>query len=184
MSETEKTSFSLPFQAQWSDMDQNGHMRTTAYLTAAENSRTQYFAAHGFSMQEFTRLAVGPVIQTDEIRYRSELLLHDSAILEVRLAGISPDGARFSLSNNFVRDDGRVVCKVTTVGGWLDLRRRRLTCPPRPLVDILQALERTEDFVELTSPISLRSEEKAALAYEGPRGKMAVSSNPQEGVLS
>jgi acyl-CoA thioester hydrolase len=154
MTNTETTSSSLPFQAQWSDMDQNGHMRTTAYLAAAENSRMQYFAAHGFSMQEFTRRAIGPVVQTDEIHYRSELRLHDTANLEIQLAGISPDGARFRLRNNFVREDGKVVCNVTTVGGWLDLRRRRLTYPPRHLVEILQALGRTDAFVELTSPIT------------------------------
>jgi len=183
MTSTETTSFSLPFQAQWSDMDQNGHMRTTAYLAAAENSRMQYFAARGFSSQEFTRLAIGPVVQTDEIHYRSELRLHDTAKLEIQLAGISPNGARFCLRNSFVRGDGKVVCNVTSLAGWLDLGRRRLTCPPPPLVEILQALERTDDFVELTSPITPGSAVQAATTSYGPGSKMAVLSNPQEGVL-
>jgi acyl-CoA thioester hydrolase len=145
--------FVVPFEAQWSDMDQNGHMRTTAYLAAAENSRMQYFAAHGFSMQEFTRLAIGPVVQTDEIRYRSELRLLEKASLEIQLAGLSPDGARFSLRNIFNRDDGRLVCTVTTVGGWLDLRERRLTAPPDNLLDVIRVLTRADDFVELSSPL-------------------------------
>ncbi len=146
--------FVIPFQAQWSDMDQNGHMRTTAYLAAAEDSRMQYFASHGFSMQEFTRLALGPVVQTDEIRYRAELRLQDRAELTIQLAGLSPDGARFGLRNTFTREDGRTACTVTTIGGWLDLRERRLTPPPEELLTLLRTLARTDDFADLSSPLA------------------------------
>jgi acyl-CoA thioester hydrolase len=145
--------FAVPFRAQWSDMDQNGHMRTTAYLAAAEDSRMQYFSSMGFSMDEFVRLAVGPVVQSDELRYRAELRLLDRATLEIRACALSADGARFGLRNSFTREDGRVACTVTTIGGWLDLRRRRLTVPPSGLLQILSTLERTDDFVEPPSPL-------------------------------
>jgi acyl-CoA thioester hydrolase len=147
------TTFAVPFQAQWSDMDQNGHMRTTAYLAAAEDSRMQFFAAAGFSIQEFARLQIGPVVQTDEIRYRAELRLLDKATLEIQLAGLSPDGARFGLRNIFSRADGKTACIVTTVGGWLDLGQRRLTRPPADLLRLLAELTRTTDFTTLSSPL-------------------------------
>jgi acyl-CoA thioester hydrolase len=148
------STFVLPYQAQWSDMDQNGHMRTTAYLAAAEDSRMQYFAAAGFSMREFTRLQIGPVVQTDELRYQAELRLLDEASLEIQLAGLSPDGARFGLRNIFTRADGRVACTVTTIGGWLDLKQRRLTCPPGNLLTLLTNLTRTGDYADLSSPLA------------------------------
>jgi acyl-CoA thioester hydrolase len=146
--------FVIPFQPQWSDMDQNGHMRTTAYLGAAENSRMQYFASRGFSIAEFTKRGFGPVVQTDELRYRAELRLLEPAELSIRIAGLSPDGARFCLRNTFTHADGRVAATVTSTGGWLDLEQRRLIIPPDDLLDLLRALARTADFAELATPLA------------------------------
>lgn len=109
--------------AQWSDMEQNGHMRTTAYLAAAEDVRMQFFDAAGFSMAAFARRGFGPVIQSDDLRYSAELRLLDTALGDLRLAGLSTDGARFQMRNTFTRLDGRPASTVTSTGGWLDLAR-------------------------------------------------------------
>jgi acyl-CoA thioester hydrolase len=105
-------------------------MRTHAFLSSAEDSRMQYFAGHGFPVQEFAKRGVGPVIQADELRYHAELRLLDMADLELRMAGLSADGARFRMRNTFTRADGTIACTVTSAGGWLDLRRRKLTERP------------------------------------------------------
>ena len=42
--------FSRSIRAPWSDMDQNGHMRTTAYLAATEDVRMQFFDAAGVTL--------------------------------------------------------------------------------------------------------------------------------------
>jgi acyl-CoA thioesterase FadM len=44
------TPFEVSIHARWPDMDQNGHMRTVAYLEVAEDSRMQYFASRGYSI--------------------------------------------------------------------------------------------------------------------------------------
>ncbi|MGW4352296.1 acyl-CoA thioesterase [Nocardia sp. NPDC004582] len=149
-----RTVFAVLFQPQWSDMDQNGHMRTNAYLAAAENNRMQYFTGSGFSAAEFARRGIGPVIQTDQLHYRAELRLLDPAELTLELAGLAPDGARFVLRNTFTRADGKVAATITSTGGWLDLTHRRLTAPPDDLVQLLRDLARTNDFAELTSPLT------------------------------
>ncbi len=148
--------FAIPFRPQWSDMDQNGHMRTTAYLAAAENSRMQYFAGSGFSAGEFARRGFGPVIQTDQLRYRSELRLLEQAELSLQMAGLSPDGARFMMRNTFTRADGTVAATVTSTGGWLDLGQRRLTSPPEDLLRLLRDLAPTDDFADLSTPLAER----------------------------
>ncbi len=144
--------FAVSFQAQWSDMDQNGHMRTTAYLAAAENARMQYFASGGFSVAEFARRGIGPVIQNDDLRYRAELRLLQTCSISVQLAGVSDDGARFKMRNTFVGLDGMAACTITSTGGWLDLVRRRLVAPDDDLREMLDTLPRTEDFEKLASP--------------------------------
>ena len=141
--------FAAEFSPQWSDVDQNGHMRTTAYLASAEDMRMRYFAQQGFAMSTFARLGIGPVIQHNDLRYHAELRLLDTATLSLELAGLSEDGARFTLRNTYTRADGRTAATVTSTGGWLDLARRRLARPPHELNDVLQALDRTADYAEL-----------------------------------
>jgi len=149
-------SFSRSIRAQWSDMDQNGHMRTTAYLAAAEDVRMEFFDAAGFTMAEFTRRGFGPVIQSDDLRYRAELRLLDTAIVDLQLAGLSTDGARFQMRNTFTRLDGQPASTVTSTGGWLDLQRRKLTVPSADLLAILDQIDRTDDFRVLASLVRHR----------------------------
>lgn len=62
------------------------------------------------------------------------------------VAGLSEDGARWILRNEFFRVDGKLAARVTSLGGWLHLDARRLAPPPPTLLEALRALARTEDF--------------------------------------
>jgi acyl-CoA thioester hydrolase len=132
-------------------MDQNGHMRTVAYLEVAEDSRMQYFASRGYSMDSFVRNRIGPVVTSDELNYRAELRLLDRAVVRLELAGLSTDGGRFRLRNTIVRADGRTAATVTSSIAWLNLDERGLTTPPADLHALIADLPRTEDFAELPS---------------------------------
>jgi acyl-CoA thioester hydrolase len=144
------STFTSRFHARWPDMDANGHMRNAAYLGVAEDCRMQYFAAHGFPMAEFARLHLGPVVKADELAYFRELRLLEEATVDLTLAGLSDDGARFRLRNTVTRArDGQRSAVVTSTGGWLDLHERRLKPPPPAVAELLAALPRDEDFVAL-----------------------------------
>ncbi|ONI84973.1 hypothetical protein ALI22I_31450 [Saccharothrix sp. ALI-22-I] len=67
--------FTTTTHVRWPDVDQNGHMRTTAYLDAAEDNRMRYFASAGFPIAEFAARRIGPVSHGDDLRYRAELRL-------------------------------------------------------------------------------------------------------------
>ena len=69
------------------------------------------------------------------------------------LAGHSIDGSRFLLRHEIFRSDGKLAARVTSAGGWLDLAARKLIAPPPALLDAMNLLERTSDFVELPSSI-------------------------------
>ena len=135
----------------WGDLDANGHMRNTAYLDKAADVRMYYFSEHGFPSREFQRLAIGPVIRKDEVEYFRELHLLDPIVVSLAIAAMSADGARFVLRNEFERD-GQLVARVTTTGGWLDLKARKLIPPPDALRVVLDKAPRTEDFRELPGP--------------------------------
>jgi len=130
--------------AGWGDMDFNSHMRNTAYLDKSADVRMLFFADNGFPMAEFMRLGMGPVVMKDEIEYFREFLLLEEITVTMSLAGLA-DGSRMAMRNEFFRE-GKLAARVTTMAGWLDLKARKLVCPPEPLLLALRSLAQSEDF--------------------------------------
>jgi acyl-CoA thioester hydrolase len=112
-----------------------------------------YFSENGFSMSEFVRLKVGPVVMRDEIDYFRELRLLEPISVNLTLAGLSDDASRFTLRNEFFRHDGKCAARVTSMGGWMDLAARKLTAPPDKLAQVLHALVKSDDFQALDSSV-------------------------------
>ncbi|HVR99351.1 MAG TPA: thioesterase family protein [Thermoanaerobaculia bacterium] len=146
--------FERTFFAGWGDMDFNSHMRNTAYLDKSADLRMVFFSEHGFPMQEFLRRKLGPVIQKDEVEYFREVNLLEELRVTLALAGLSEDGSRFLIRNEFFRADGKRAARVLSTGGWLDLAERKLVPAPSELLEALQAMPRTEDFQVL--PVSVK----------------------------
>lgn len=144
--------FTHRFEVGWGDLDFNGHMRNTAYLDLAATVRMMFFRSCGFEMAEFERLRFGPVVLKDEVEYFRELKLLQPVVVGIELAGINADGSRFRLRNAFHTEDGRLVAKVTSTGGWMDLNARRLGPPPEELGQVLERMRRAEDFVAIEAP--------------------------------
>jgi acyl-CoA thioester hydrolase len=139
--------------AGWGDMDFNAHMRNTAFLDKAVDVRMLFFAEHGFPVEEFARLEVGPVVLRDEVDYRREVRLLQQIVVTLALAGLADDGSRMRLRNEVLRADGTLCARVTSTGGWLDLVERKLVAPPEALLAVLRAMPRTDDFASLPSSI-------------------------------
>ena len=139
--------------AGWGDMDFNSHMKNTAFLDKSGDVRMMFFAEHDFPMREFARLKVGPVIQKDEIEYVREVNLLDQIRITLAIAGLSEDGSRWLMRNEFFRPDGKLAAKVTSAGGWLDLGARRLVAAPAALLATLNVLPRTSDFQALPTSV-------------------------------
>jgi acyl-CoA thioester hydrolase len=142
--------------AGWADMDFNSHMKNTAYLDKAADVRQMFLMEHGFPMEEFLRLRIGPVVRKDEVEYFNEVGLQQQITVTYALAGHAEDGSRFLLRHEIFRADGKLSARVTSAGGWLDLAARKLMVPPPALLAAMQSLEKTDDFTVLPSSIKPR----------------------------
>ena len=138
--------FTRQLHVRWGDLDVNAHMRNTAYLDMAADVRMMFFAEHGFTLRDFERRRVGPVILRDEVDYHRELKLHEVVTVDLVAAGMSEDGSRFRLRSHFVRADGKASARVTSTGGWLDLDARKLAEPPEDLRRALLSIPQSTDF--------------------------------------
>lgn len=141
--------YAKEFFAGWGTMDFNGHMANTAYLDLAADVRMAFFAEHGFPPSEFRKLALGPVIRSDELEYRREVGLHDTVTVTYAILGMSPDGSRFVVENQFLLPSGELAATVRSTGGWLDLRARKLVAPPPALLAAFSQVPRALNFAEL-----------------------------------
>jgi acyl-CoA thioester hydrolase len=146
--------FRKSFIVRWTDMDFNNHMRNTAYLDLAVEVRMMLFNERGLSMRELERMRIGPVVMRDEVEYFRELRLLETVNVTLSLAGLSSDASRMRLRNEFFREGERLVARITSTGGWLDLNARMLIRPPEKVVLLLRSLARAEDYQELPSSVS------------------------------
>ncbi|KAF1721746.1 thioesterase family protein [Pseudoxanthomonas wuyuanensis] len=142
--------------AGWADMDFNSHMKNTAYLDKAADVRQMFLIEHGFPMEEFLRLRIGPVVRKDEVEYFNEVGLQQQITVTYALAGHAVDGSRFLLRHEIFRADGKLSARVTSAGGWLNLVERKLMVPPPALLAAMNSLEKTDDFTVLPSSIKPR----------------------------
>ena len=145
--------FEREFFVGWGDVDFNSHMRNTAYLDKSADIRMMFFSESGFAMDGFIRNGIGPVVMKDEVEYHKEIRLLERFRTTLEIAGLSQDGSRFVMRNEFYRVDGKLSARVTSIGGWLDLSSRKLTAPPDALHLALLSLPKTGDFHELVSSI-------------------------------
>jgi len=145
--------FEKRFQVGWRDVDPNGHVANMVYLQYAVDARIAFFASQGFPPMNFLRLGFGPVIKSDYVEYFREVMMLEEIRVTVENGGHSEDGSRFRVINNIYKADGVLSAKVTSIGGWLSMKERKLMEPPEELRQAWLTLTRTEDFEELRSSV-------------------------------
>ncbi len=146
--------FEKLFEAGWRHVDPNGHVANMVYLEYAVDTRIAYFASKGFAPMEFQRFRIGPVIKSDLVEYFREVKMLDKVTVTMENGGVSPDSSRFRVVNNFYKEDGTHAARVTSIGGWLNLKLRKLIEPPGALKTAWAQLTKTEDFEELSSSVN------------------------------
>jgi acyl-CoA thioester hydrolase len=145
------------FTVRWADCDANGHMRNTAYSEYGTEVRMAYLTEGGFGFDRFLETKIGPVILREEVDYLRELRMGARFVVSFTSLGQSPDGARFRLQHEIVREDGKLAARVIVDGGWLDLHTRKLAPPPAALAELLGAAPRAEPWEVLPNAGEKRS---------------------------
>jgi acyl-CoA thioester hydrolase len=145
--------FEKQFQVGWRDVDPNGHVANMVYLEYAVDTRIAFFASQNFTPIHFVKYGFGPVIKSDFVEYFREVLMLDDLRVTNENCGHSEDFSRFRVINNIYKTSGELAARVTTIGGWLNLKERKLTEPPLEIKKAWLALSRTDDFEELKSSL-------------------------------
>jgi acyl-CoA thioester hydrolase len=136
--------------SRWGEIDSNGHMRNVAYLDISANSRMEFFNANGYTLTEFFGAGLGPVVLKDEIEYKREVRLGEDLTVTNELAGMSEDSTRFIFRNQFIKANGKLACKISSLVAFFDIATRKTIAPPENLMRAILSLPRSEDFGTIT----------------------------------
>ena len=142
-------SFQITFVTKWSDFDPNRHMRHTAYNEYAAEVRIRYFAAQNFSIEEFTKHNIGPILFTEETSFRKEIHLGENITVNMKLAALSMNNERWKIVHEVFNEAGKLSAVIKVYGAWIDLTKRKLTTPPKETAHLFLNTEKTLNFEEI-----------------------------------
>lgn len=121
--------FSVAVTVRGYETDVQGHLNQSVYLQYAEHARWSLLQAAGISQTELIGKGVGPVALETTIRYKRELRAGDE--VEVTCDFHWGEGKSFRIEQTIRKTDGTVSAEISSVGGLLDLKERRLVADPR-----------------------------------------------------
>jgi len=142
-------SYTIDFKTKWSDFDPNRHMRHTAYNDYAAEARARFFISKNFSIEEFTKYNIGPILFHEETFFRKEIHMGEDISVNLKIAGLSANNERWKLTHEIFNQQGKLSAIIKVTGAWLDLTKRKLAIPPKEATMLFQEVEKTADFEEI-----------------------------------
>lgn len=138
--------FEVDFTTSWSNFDPNAHMRHTAYNDYAAEVRSRFFASNGFSLTEFAKHNIGPILFEENTRFFREILIGEDIKADLSLIAASSKFERFKFKHQIIKSGGVIAAEIKIYGAWIDLTKRKLTVPPQEMIAIFNNLDKSADF--------------------------------------
>ena len=142
--------FSLPIQVRWSDIDQNRHLRHSAYYDYGATARIACFSEHGLTNLKFEELRLGPILFREEAVFRREIKFEDKITIDMVVTKALPDFSRWSVRHHFYREDQTLCAVLNMDGAWIDIVQRKLTVPEPFVQKIFDDFPKDASFEWLT----------------------------------
>ncbi|GAA5219912.1 acyl-CoA thioesterase [Membranihabitans marinus] len=139
--------FENKIEVRWSDCDPNKHVRHSAYYDYGAQNRIMFFTKIGFDIEAIERLNIGPILFKEECTFLRELTMGDTVRINLKKGEISPDGGRWVLHHEIFNNRDQKCAHITVQGAWMDLSARKLTLPPKEVVDAMERLESGQYYV-------------------------------------
>ncbi len=138
------------FEVRWNDLDANRHLANSAYITYMSHTRLSYMHENGFGQAKMVEHNIGPVVFYEHMFYFKEVFPGKPIRVSLQLKGLSENGMYFQFLHNFYDYNGKNVARCEMMGGWIDLKERKLRGLPEELYDNLNSILKTKDFKILT----------------------------------
>lgn len=138
--------FSLPIQVRWSDIDQNRHLRHSAYYDYGATVRIACFSNHGLTNLKFEELHIGPILFREEAIFKREIKFEDKITIDMEVTKATADFSRWSIRHHFYKADGTLCAVINLDGAWIDIIKRKLAVPDTFTSEIFNDFPKAVDF--------------------------------------
>jgi acyl-CoA thioester hydrolase len=138
--------FILPIQVRWSDIDQNRHLRHSAYYAYGAMARIECFSQQGLTNFKLEELHIGPILFREEAIFKREIKFEDKITIDMVVTRATADYSRWSFQHHIYKDGGTVAAILNLDGAWLDIVQRKLATPPDFIQSIFQNFPKSDDF--------------------------------------
>ncbi len=142
--------YTKQFEIRWSDVDANRHLRNSAYIDYMSHTRMGFLMENRLDQKHLSKYDLGPVAFYEHMYYFREVFPGKPVRVSLQLKGISEDGMYFQFLHNFYDESGKNFARCEMMGGWIDLKQRKLVGLPKELFNNFEVLEKTDDFKILT----------------------------------
>jgi len=141
--------FSLPIQVRWSDIDQNRHLRHSAYYDYGATVRVACFSQHGLTNLKFEELRIGPILFREEAVFKREIKFEDHITVDLIVTKATPDFSRWSIRHQFLKEDGTTAAVINLDGAWMDILARKLAVPDSGIQNVFDGFPKSPDFEQI-----------------------------------
>lgn len=138
--------YSLTYNIRWSDLDANGHVRYSAYIDATADLRYRFFSEHGFPPKEFEKRKLGAIYTGLEAQFLREVRLGETITITYSLAGLSPEGTRWKVQHDVLKENGKKAVVIRLDGVIFDLVNRRPVTADPDLLKVMQQVPHAKKY--------------------------------------
>ncbi len=142
--------FLKEFEIRWNDLDANRHLANIAYISYASDTRMAFLQHIGLNHRSLQDLSIGPVVFNEHLYYFKEVLPDEKIRVSFELAGMSSEGTFFEFEHNYYNQKGENIARCEMMGGWMNLKTRKLAALPQSLIDQFEASYKTNEYHVLT----------------------------------
>ena len=139
--------FEKTIEVRWADVDQNRHVRHTAYYDYGAYTRIRFFIENGFDSDRMEELQFGPIIFREECSFIKEIHPSDTLKINLLRGPLREDGSRWTLYHELFNSKGEKCAHIAVDGAWMHPEKRKLVIPPSGIAKALYSLPIGEAFI-------------------------------------
>ncbi len=146
------TIFKKSFEVHFSDIDAYQHVTHTSYTTFATNTRIAWMNHIGLPLMTLFNSGYAAVLMKEQTEFFREILMGENISVALKLLGASNDYSAWKFIHDIYKENGKLSAIYTVQGVWIDAISRKITTPPKKLIDQLQTIMSVDEFEELPNP--------------------------------
>jgi len=140
---------SFPIQIRWADIDQNHHLRHSAYYDFGAIARIQFLSNCGLTSSKFTELKTGPILFREEAIFKREIHFEDKITINAALTKARTDFSRWSIQHSIIKNEEILAAVINVDGAWIDTEIRKLVVPGEFVREAFSKFPKAPQFEEL-----------------------------------